>query len=409
MMGGALDRASAGYRFFVVGAFPFPHGDASAQRLLTLAQAADAGGHRALIVNEGMTKAPEGYVPGEVATVDGVDYVCLPGPTGGRARRLLHRVTRPIRIGRILSKHRPVTGRPLVSVASGLCSLGLILTLRLGYGVSVVADVVERHDASQFPKGRLDPYFVRHRWTSMLVRRLADGVIVISSRLAAVFEGSARPLLVVPPLVDLDAYAPPAEPLGRRLDLVYVGNPRGKDQLGVLFDACARLEQHEQALVRVTVAGADAAALADNPDVGPARVAAMGDRLDALGYVTRPVVLDLLARADLSVLIRPMDGYAQAGFPSKVPESLAAGCPVLCNLTTDLADYLVDGENAIVCPAAAGAREVAVDDLATTVRRALALTTEEKMAMKIAARRSADSFSTAKWGTTLVTWLEGAA
>ena len=91
-----------------------------------------------------------------------------------------------------------------------------------------------------------------------------------------------------------------------------------------------------------------------------------------------------------------------------MPESLAAGCPILCNLTTDLGEYLVDGQNAVVCPTA-GATEVTVETLTATLRRAIRLSAEEKTLMKGAARGSAEAFSARAWGPRLASWLEEAA
>ena len=232
-------------------------------------------------------------------------------------------------------------------MASGLCSLGILVVLQRFVRAKVVADVVERHDASQFDRGHLDPYFLRHRWTSMLVRHLADGVIVISRRLAVGYAGMPKKPMLLPPLVDLADYGAPTGPVGPALRLVYVGNPRGKDRLGILMDAIQLLEPSERSAVRLTVAG---------PISSPWRSTPMSDPTVSRRWEMVSRRSDTCPGrwssgswrgSDFSVLLRPTDGYAAAGFPSKVPESLAAGCPVLCNLTTDLGNYLVDEENAI--------------------------------------------------------------
>ena len=65
-----------------------------------------------------------------------------------------------------------------------------------------------------------------------------------------------------------------------------------------------------------------------------------------MGRVPRPVVLQTLQETDFTVLIRDASlRYAKAGFPTKVVESLMSGTPVICNLSSDLDEYLVDGEN----------------------------------------------------------------
>ncbi len=56
----------------------------------------------------------------------------------------------------------------------------------------------------------------------------------------------------------------------------------------------------------------------------------------------------MLSEAHFLILLRPDSRYSRAGFPSKVPEALAAGVPVLTNLTSDLRLYIKDMINGIV-------------------------------------------------------------
>ena len=59
---------------------------------------------------------------------------------------------------------------------------------------------------------------------------------------------------------------------------------------------------------------------------------------------------------------------------------------MLCNLTSDLNQYLVDGQNAIVV------EDVSLDSLCKALSRALALSHEQRENMRDAARRTAKHF-----------------
>jgi len=85
------------------------------------------------------------------------------------------------------------------------------------------------------------------------------------------------------------------------------------------------------------------------------------------------------------VLLRPPARYAQAGFPTKVVESLALGTPVICNLTSDLGNYIHDGAEGIVCA------DYQPEDLVAALERALALSVEQRAAMRAAARARAEA------------------
>lgn len=394
-------QGSGRYDLFVIGAFKYPQGDASSQRLLTLAQACAAAGKQPVVINDGDSNAPASYRPGTIASLRGVDYICLPSAEGGRVRRFVHRSSRPIRLARTMQRVRAPGVTTSAVIASGLCTPGVLVVLRFVLRSIVMADVVERHDAAQFPQGRRAPYFLRHRLTSWLSRVAADRVIVISSKLARQYATMEPPPVVVPALVDLSEYEIAADRAGSDLTLLYLGNPNGKDQLGVVLDALAQIPHSQQARLRFVIAGCDLAQLSANPDVGQDRLDRLGRMVEAHAYMPRPQVLQLLNEADFTVLVRPAGGYADAGFPTKVPESLAAGCPVLGNITSDLGDYLVDGQNAVICAPAPGSADVSVATVYEAMQRALALTADERLTMRRNARTSAARLSASEWGPRL--------
>ena len=50
-------------------------------------------------------------------------------------------------------------------------------------------------------------------------------------------------------------------------------------------------------------------------------------------------------KADYSIFIRPRRRSSDAGFPTKLAESMAVGTPVITNDTGDVGLYIKDGEN----------------------------------------------------------------
>jgi glycosyltransferase involved in cell wall biosynthesis len=104
-----------------------------------------------------------------------------------------------------------------------------------------------------------------------------------------------------------------------------------------------------------------------------------------LGRISHDEVLKNLEEADFTVLMRSeTQRYARAGFPTKVVESLASATPVICNITSDLGNYLVDGENSMIVSGCTA------ESFAITLKRILALSQVEKAAMKISARKTAE-------------------
>ena len=67
------------------------------------------------------------------------------------------------------------------------------------------------------------------------------------------------------------------------------------------------------------------------------------------GSVPHERVLNILEETDFTLLMRdPEKRYAKAGFPTKMVESLSRSTPIICNLTSDMSDCLVDGVNALI-------------------------------------------------------------
>jgi glycosyltransferase involved in cell wall biosynthesis len=338
-------------------------------RILPLARSAARPGATAVIVNDwpwdGTTPPPPAPLPSDV------ELVTIRAAGRSRATRYLLRLSRPLRVLRALRHHGVRRGQvAAVCLPISLMSLSTWLVVRLALRCPIVVDALERHDPEQFPHGRLTPHFLRHRWTSMLGARLADRVITVSSTLGRRFAGRRRPVLVVPPQVDCDEYAkpdPPSVHIGLRL--LYAGTPGAKDRLDILVEGLTRLSDADRARIELRIAGAG------EPSgwAGPPQVT-------FLGRIPRSQVLALLARSHFSLLVRPVGGYAEAGFPSKVPESLAAGCPVLLNHTSDLNQYIVDGREGIVLAGPTA------DDVADGLRAALALDDAAWLRMSGAAR-----------------------
>jgi glycosyltransferase involved in cell wall biosynthesis len=120
--------------------------------------------------------------------------------------------------------------------------------------------------------------------------------------------------------------------------------------------------------------------------VGNELLDSLGDGVRFHGRVPDGQVYDITRRASFAILLRDDAKWSRACFPSRVTECSALGVPMLCNLTSDLADYLRDGDNAIVVP------EVSVAGFRQAVQRALALSEGQWRNMKQAARALAERF-----------------
>ncbi|BCJ54220.1 hypothetical protein Asp14428_56950 [Actinoplanes sp. NBRC 14428] len=366
----------------VIGAYAFPHGDATSNRLLQLARSAAPDGVRSIVVNDLLEENAKSV---NEFDVKGIQLITLRIKGSNRFNRMVARVARPARV--LVALHRRGVHRGDVSVVllpMAMMTLATWIVLRLALGCPVVVDATERHDRHQFPRGWLTPYFVRHRWSLFLATQLADRATAVSTRLAEYLQDRGLEVLVVPPQVDCAEHSE-ARPsaISRGLRLLYAGTPGRKDMLDVIVRGISQMSPNDQARIHLTIAGVAREDADAKSDLDVSVMEKVSASVEFLGRVPRSTVMELLAGSHFSMLVRPTDGYASFGFPSKVPESLASGCPVMLNLTSDLADYVQDGIEAVLLEGSTP------DDVRRGIERALTLADDQWAVMSEAAKKRA--------------------
>jgi glycosyltransferase involved in cell wall biosynthesis len=249
----------------------------------------------------------------------------------------------------------------------------------------LIIDAVEWYQPTHVPGGPLGPY----RWNTELAMRWlfpkARNIIAISRFLQRHFEAKGCHVVHIPAILDALAVSPNLTPRSEAipLKLGYTGTPGKKDLLEPMIEAILSLDPGGTK-IRFTLAGPSLDYLLALPALKRRGLTQLPPSLVTLGYVSHEEANALIRESDFSVLLRSPQLYAMAGFPTKVPESLAVGTPLICNLTSDLGDYIVDGLQALVC------EEPTVESCLQALNRALAMNYHEKLAMRIASRALAE-------------------
>ena len=260
-------------------------------------------------------------------------------------------------------------------------------------GAIYLVDVSELPEVRR-PGTRLWRSYVR--WYERHAFRLFDGAVVVTGYLRRYVEPLLRQgagALLVPVLVDTDAFAPQAgsqdlscESSETERTAAAAGGDRAPAGLlpgrrSVVY--CGTLNEGKDGVATLIRAFADVAEGMDDIDlwlVGDAyhssripefrRLAAdlgVAERVVFTGAVSRDDVPRYLAAAGVLALARPSSRQAEAGFPTKLAEYLASGRPVVVTRTSEIEEYLHDGESAFLVPpddgrAFAGALRRALED-----------------------------------------------
>lgn len=247
-------------------------------------------------------------------------------------------------------------------------------------GAKLVVNALEWYDKRNpyFVGLRGKINFVKNRIALMRIFVKIKNVFAISSLLDDYYKARGCNTVTVPTIIDIREYESVAKAKSLpspKIRIAYAGMPDRKDYIINAVRALALLSEEERAKLELHFYGPKDDYLA-TLGLAQKEMDACFESVICHGRIPHSEVKGKIAQADFTVLLRPNKRYANAGFPTKVGESMACGTPVIANLTSDLGKYVLDGKTGIVC---INESPVAC---AEAFRRAIAMTVEERQAMQ---------------------------
>lgn len=297
------------------------------------------------------------------SVLDGIP--CFPAagwaaPDGGRLR-LRRRVDVALAmkraVGRACAAIDELIGREAIDAVIGYTAWYLFGEAVLRHcrdrGLTTVRDVNEGVLAATFPGGAFNPLYWNQR---MAVRRSVPrdgGVIAISQRLERHFAARGLSVLRVPALIDAsqpDGPAPPSRGPAEPFNLTYLGACRWRDAPTLLLAAVRKLV-NDGLDVRLTIVGSDGMRGASSGlRRRVQRDAVLRERVRFTGRVGDDAVVHYLQDSDALILNRRSGPSGECAFPTRLPEYLMSGRPVVASDVGDVRTYLRDGEDIILVP-----------------------------------------------------------
>lgn len=212
----------------------------------------------------------------------------------------------------------------------------------------LVYDAVEWFSPEQFKNGaESHTYKLNNNYNTRYITGMHK-VISISSYLYKNFCGRCIDSLLMPVVLDVKNI-PYKKCPGNKINIIYAGVPGKKDYLDVMIKAICLLKEEERSCLHFKIIGCSKQQFVTNTTLNKDEITQAEVIVEFLGRITRKDVLNEYKNADFSVLIRPAAArYAQAGFPTKLVESLSTATPVICNYTSDIDKYIQNMKNGIV-------------------------------------------------------------
>lgn len=357
----------------------FPEGDAGAVRLRMMGKILVECGYHVVVLCRGELNSH--------GTIDGIEFISLRSRAGGKLPKLMDYLQFPQKVKNYLHKYSSeLYGIYLYNAHDTLfkyckkyCSKN---------NIKLYHDCVEWYSPEEYKWGRFDRWY---RMKDRINRKIIDGefrVIAITKYLQDYFSAKGIQTIRVPILCNCEIRKKPKELSSRdRVTIFYGGLPGTKDLVGNLLEGVLLLSEDERDKIRIVIVGATSEYLVKVSGVSESTIRKCDGILELCGRVSRNEVLEKMEEADFAFLARDASlRYAKAGFPSKVVEALSNATPILCNITSDLADYLTDGYNSIICDTHKP------EDIAKAIKRIIVLSSEERRNMSVNALYSAKQY-----------------
>ena len=178
-----------------------------------------------------------------------------------------------------------------------------------------------------------------------VLHKKTDGLIVISKYLENYY--AKQKTVLIPPLVDKsESKWLSSQKISRKIfRLVYAGWPnKAKERLDLLVNSIEKIA--ERLPLQLDIYGINEQdyrriySLQDGNVFPPCII--------FHGKVSHQEALQAVKNADYSLIIRESSRKNNAGFPSKLVESISCGTPVLTTAISNVVDYVHDGNNGYI-------------------------------------------------------------
>ena len=222
----------------------------------------------------------------------------------------------------------------ILMVVIPINALFFIKRLAKKNNIKLIYDSVEWYSPEQFKLRRLAPHYILNDLYNRIFIDRSFKVIAISKYLENHFKSRKIETVRIPVIMDVKNIRFEKYTKKDKLTILYAGSPGKKDYLKEIIEGIALLNSDELEKIELRLIGFTREHLRGELDIDEETLNKIKDNIKVLGRVPREIVLENLKQADFTVLLRsPVQRYAQAGFRTKVVESLASATPVILNIT----------------------------------------------------------------------------
>lgn len=321
----------------------YPNGDAGAIRQHQMAKIFNYHGYDSFVIGYGNNSE-------YIQEFEGVRYISLRKKTTTVLGRVLSRVSFAKRAVSIVENLDDVGAIILTDGFPDLfsCSLKYAKKKKL----PILHDSVEWYSPEEYKYGIFSIEYLMKEYTNRIAVKHPVKVISISEYLERYFSSKGLATIRIPVIMEVQGKTPSPKKDNVRDIFVYAGAPVKKDYIDIMLKGFSQLSKENKRKIEIHIFGINEQQLISVCGVDRNIIDELGDCLFAHGRVSHDEATEWVKKADATILLRDEKlRYAQAGFPTKVVESMMYGTPVICNISSDLGKYLKNAQNAYIVDA----------------------------------------------------------
>ena len=355
----------------IIGWITFPFGSASGSRIRTLSTGLVENGHgvHVLTTHRLLHRNDDLQTDGTLAykgiTYEGTNVPEVPGNKLSLPERIRNHIMAIIKSWfRFAEIARNKKCSSVYIYGRSFVSYGPICLLARLYGIKIIFDICEWFPANRYKGRYLNPSFINDFLGRQLPRFCRGKVVAITSYIKTKYEAYGVPCILIPSVYDFRNQSDSApitnhESRSDEFNVVYAGTCKSSDGVAILFDAI-RIAAKEGCPVRLKMVGSDGKSrtslkfgkICQQDEI-------LKNHITFCGRLSEADYAKTLSTADCLALPRPDTQTNRAAFPTRLPEFLATGRPVLTSDTPDIPLYVEAGKHAEIVPAKGGAPALA--------------------------------------------------
>lgn len=343
-------------KILIVGSICFPFGSASASRIRTIAKGLIECGASVHVLTDIRITTVEKFRLNNKFVYENITYEStnLPDEEASKLSRLtrvFNNILAYIKCRRQVDFYLKNEGFDILYIysRSAVKNIPLVWTAKLNKA-SIFYDMVEWLPAKAFNYGFLNPFYYNDLLGRLFSLSWCNGVIAITSYIANKYLPYKTPCIVIPSVFDFSK-SPVMEienKNNRNFTLLYAGACKAGDGFGRLLDAI-KIAVSKGCPVKLNVIGTDGnSGRAARYRKICEKDESLKNRVIFKGRVPDESYISVLSRSTCLVLPRPNIQVVKASFPTRLPEFLSTGRPVLTTNVPDVPLYLDAGKEAMI-------------------------------------------------------------